>query len=107
MDNQKAMYSGSTAPNTSTCQKYMTVGSSEGHSDAKAVQDTLDSPYAIRRFVDSESGAGANSNKIHEKGEFKPHYPHANSNIKSLQEYIPYQFEEICFNMAQVVGHND
>ena len=82
----------------------MTVGSSDGHSDAKAVQDTLDSPYAIRRFVDSENGMGANSNKIHEKTDFNSHYHNSNSNLK---EYIPYHFEEICFNMAQVVGNNE
>lgn len=97
------MYLGSTAPNTSTCQKYMTVGSSDGLSDLKVVHNNLDSPYAIRRFIDCDIAMVGTSTKIHEKSEFKSFNPNSNSNWKSLQEIIPYNFEEVCFNMAQAV----
>lgn len=84
IDHQRAIYLGSTAPNTSTCQKYMTVGSSDGFSDIKGVHMRIDSPYAIRRFMDSEHAVSGATNKIHEKSEFKSYFPISNSNWNNM-----------------------
>lgn len=61
----------------------MTVGSSDNLSDMKAVHGALESPFTIRRFMDCENGIMYNSNKIHEKSEFKSYYPILNSNWKN------------------------
>ena len=49
----RAIAHGSTAPNTSTCQKYVASATQEGMSDVKA-GDGMDSPLAVRRFIDNE-----------------------------------------------------
>jgi hypothetical protein len=81
-EHHKAHYLGSTAPNTSTGSKYLTIGTQDGLSDIKGVHGMMESPYVIRRFTDGEHGMiGATSIKIHEKSEFKSYY-RTNSNLK-------------------------
>lgn len=49
----RALAHASTAPNTSTCQKYVGSGTQEGMSDAK-MGEGMDSPLAVRRFIDND-----------------------------------------------------
>jgi hypothetical protein len=61
----------STAPNTSTCQKYVT--NQEGLSDVK-MQEGMDSPLVIRKFMDSDAvqmGLMATLNKNLQKSDYK------------------------------------
>jgi hypothetical protein len=70
----RALNQGSTAPNTSTCQKYVTSHTQEGHSDAK-MGDGMDSPLAVRRFIDHDSshavGLMATLNKNLQRSDYK------------------------------------
>lgn len=85
----------------------MTVGSCEGYSDLKVIHCSTESPYAIRRFVDCEAammgpttGAARNASqsKILERSEFKSY--NQIQNWKNFQDFIPYNFDEACFNMS-------
>jgi len=84
----------------------MTVVSGEGLSDMKGVQGYVDSPYAIRRFMDGENGIiMGTSTKVYDKSEFKSCNPHSNSNWKGLQDCQPFNsIDELCFNMANAVS---
>ena len=102
----------STAPNTATCSKYLSVGTADGFSEIKPIHGSaIESPFTIRRFIDCENGVEDASKNIQEKGsEFKSYYhPHhlQNSNFKNIQDYIPYNFDEMCINMAQAAGSNE
>lgn len=54
INNQRAIAQGSTAPNTSTCQKYANTTTQEGYSDAK-VGNNMDSPLVVRKFIDPDN----------------------------------------------------
>jgi hypothetical protein len=54
IDNQRAFYLGSTAANTTTGSKYFTMGSADCLSDMKGVQGVLESPFSIKKFIESD-----------------------------------------------------
>lgn len=53
INNMRGIAQVSTAPNTSTCHKYVTNNTQEAFSDAKVIEG-VDSPLVIRKFNDHE-----------------------------------------------------
>lgn len=54
INSQRGQALGSTAPSTSTCQKYMTTNTQEAFSDVKDTEG-VDSPIVVRKFIDHDN----------------------------------------------------
>lgn len=55
INNQRGIALGSTAPNTSTCQKYGESGGTQERYSGRKTSGRMDSPLVVRKFVDPEN----------------------------------------------------